>query len=142
MDHPSQRLPASSPGQRYSKTMTDLTQALETRLGPAPAWPIKVKAACAQLDTMRKLMGDDYPLFLYLARQAIEKHQEAKNHVGFDRRRHLGLLLYPEGPISQTDTLKVGWAINYSLELLLDDSEYEAVIKSAIEATQPDINIP
>ncbi|MFD3535326.1 hypothetical protein [Streptomyces sp. NPDC058664] len=121
--------------------MTDLTQALEARFGPTTNWPIKIQVARAQLDTMRQFMGDDYPHFLSLARKAIEEHQKATNrivHVTFDRRRHLGLLLYPAGSLSQTDTLKIGWALNYSLEILLNDTEYEALIKAATEAAKPD----
>ncbi|MZE56138.1 hypothetical protein GTY86_33690 [Streptomyces sp. SID5770] len=121
--------------------MTDLTQALGFHFGLASDWPIRIQAAHAQLETMRQLMGDDYPYFLDLALNAIEEHRKAMSrivHVTFDRRRHLGLLLYPEGSRSQTDVLKIGWAINYSLELLLDDKEYETVIKAAIQAAKPD----
>ncbi|MFB7868099.1 hypothetical protein [Streptomyces sp. NPDC056069] len=120
--------------------MTDLTRALEYRLGPAGQWSLKIRAAHAQLTTMQKLMGDDYRPFLSLARKAIAEHREAKYHavhVTFDRRRHLGLLLYPEGRLNQTTTLQVGWALNYSLELLLDDKEYETLIEAAITAATP-----
>ncbi|MFI8294300.1 hypothetical protein ACIGBL_35000 [Streptomyces sp. NPDC085614] len=120
--------------------MTDLTTALEARIGPTTQWPIRIRAAHAQLTTMRQLMGTDYRPFLSLAHQAIAEHRQAKHrsvHVTFDRRRHLGLLLYPQGRPNRPDTLRVGWALNYTLELLLDDREYETLIEAAIQAATP-----
>ncbi|WP_030319641.1 hypothetical protein [Streptomyces flavochromogenes] len=119
--------------------MTDLTQALEERFGPASDWSLKIQAASAQLATMQQLMGDDFATYIRSARQAADEHQSrASYRRTLDRRERLGQLLTPTGNhLTRADTLDVAWAINYGLEILLKDEEYEHLIDAVAGAMPP-----
>ncbi|MZE56139.1 hypothetical protein GTY86_33695 [Streptomyces sp. SID5770] len=112
-----------------------LQHALENHFGQPAQWPLEVQAAYAQLHTMRRLMGDDYPHFIQLARQAIHQHRDKSpiSTLHF-RADHLKLLLQLNGHYGPSDTLHLGWTLNASLEALLDNTQYERLIDAAAEA--------
>lgn len=114
-----------------------LQQAIEARFGKPSSWSLKIQAAYAQLETMQRLMGDDYSPFIQLAQQAIRRHRERPSRLLGFRRGHLGLLMHPDGHATITSAeFDLGWALNLSLEILLDDQQYEALIEAAIEALE------
>jgi hypothetical protein len=115
-----------------------LQHALEARFGRPADWPIGTQAAHAILETMQRLMGDDYPYFMDCAHQAITRHRERSNLTTLCYRRdHLSLILRPGAIRDLPDTLDVGWALNNALEGLLSDEQYEQLIDAAIEAVEP-----
>ncbi|MFE7580758.1 hypothetical protein ACFU5Y_04220 [Streptomyces gardneri] len=115
-----------------------LQHALEARFGKPAGWPIGTQAAHAIIETMQRLMGDDYPYFVQCAQQAITRHRERSNLTTLSYRRdHLSLILRPGAIRDLPDTLDVGWALNNALEGLLSDEQYEQLIDAAVEATQP-----
>ncbi|MEU2236146.1 hypothetical protein [Streptomyces vietnamensis] len=115
-----------------------LQHALETRFGQPADWPIGTQAAHAILETMQRLMGDDYAYFAQCVQQAITRHRERHNRTTLCYRRdHLSQILRPGAIRDLPDTLDVGWALNNALEGLLDDQQYEQLIDAAVEAATP-----
>jgi len=115
-----------------------LQHALEARFGTPADWPIGTQAAHAILETMQRLMGDDYAYFMECAQQAITRHCERHNRTTlYYRRDHLSQILRPGAIRELPDTLDVGWALNNALEGLLSDEQYEQLIDAAVEAAEP-----
>lgn len=115
-----------------------LQHALEERFGRPADWPIGTQAAHAILETMQRLMGDDYPYFVQCVQQAITRHRERHNRTTLCYRRdHLSQILRPGAIRDLPDTLDVGWALNNALEGLLDDAQYEQLIDAAVETAAP-----
>ncbi|MFB7373433.1 hypothetical protein ACFC0D_26690 [Streptomyces sp. NPDC056222] len=113
-----------------------LRQSVEARFGQAGDWTLKLQAAYAQLETMHKLMGDDYAPFVALAQEAVHRQRDRQTLRLLFRRDHLSMLLRPRFG-EQSLTADVGWALNIALESLLTEDEYEQIIDAAVEATQP-----
>ncbi|GGU91162.1 hypothetical protein GCM10010275_30340 [Streptomyces litmocidini] len=115
-----------------------LQHALEERFGRAADWPIGTQAAHATLETMQRLMGNDYVYFVECAQQAITRHRERHNRTTLCYRRdHLSQILRPGAIRDLPDTLDVGWALNNALEGLLSEERYEQLIDAAVEAARP-----
>ncbi|MFI8962082.1 hypothetical protein ACIGO8_08195 [Streptomyces sp. NPDC053493] len=120
--------------------MTDLTQALESRFGPAADWPLKIRTAQAQLETLQRYMGDDYTTYVRCARQAVDEHRaQAGVRTTLDRRERFGLLLHDVESTrgQESETIDVAWATNFGLEILLNNEQYEQLIDAAVEANEP-----
>jgi hypothetical protein len=113
-----------------------LQHAVEEHFGKPSSWTLKTQAAYTQLETMQRLMGDDYAPFMQLAQQAIHRHRTKKSRILYYRRDHLGLLLQPQFP-EDSETADLGWALNKALEGLLTEAQYEQMIDAAVEALAP-----
>ncbi|MFH8627792.1 hypothetical protein ACH4A8_38895 [Streptomyces vietnamensis] len=115
-----------------------LQHALEARLGQPTDWPARIQAAYAILETMQRLMGDDYAYFMGCVQQAITRHRERHNRTTLCYRRdHLSQILRPGATRDLPDTLDIGWALNNALEGLLSEERYEQLIDAAVEAATP-----
>ncbi|PVC73497.1 hypothetical protein [Streptomyces sp. CS081A] len=112
-----------------------LQRALESRFGRPTDWPLKIQVAHQQLQTLQQLIGDDYNTFIRYAQRAVEERRgERSGGISTDRRERFGLLLH-DGAHALPETLQAVWAVNFGLEILLDNEQYEQLIDAAAEAT-------
>ncbi|MDH6138534.1 hypothetical protein P3T35_000511 [Kitasatospora sp. GP30] len=114
----------------------NLTDALQAHFGPCREWPIQIKAAYAQLDQLRNLIGDErYAELINCAEEGIEKWAR------FNRRevqiQYIGLALFKQHE-DESPELKVAWAILYGLHVLLDRPEFERLVAAASAALAAD----
>ncbi|MEE1813520.1 hypothetical protein PUR59_00445 [Streptomyces sp. SP18ES09] len=115
-----------------------LQHALEARFGRPATWPLKIQAAYRQLEALPQLIGDDYyNTFIRYAQRAVEERRgETGWSISQERRERFGLLLH-EGAYALPDTLQIVWAVNFGLEILLQNEQYEQLIDAAAEAAAP-----
>jgi hypothetical protein len=111
-----------------------LQRALEACFGRPADWPLKIQVAYQQLQTLQGLIGDDYTTFIRYAQQAVEEGRgECSRSISIERRERFGLLLH-DGAYPLPEIFQTLWAVNFGLELLLDNEQYEQLIDAAAEA--------
>lgn len=116
----------------------DLTRAMEERFGVSRDWPLRLRAAHAQLEQLRRLLGDaDYVTFMESAVEAVRRRSESEGPK--DSHGHcLGRALHERERTLGEDAAHVAWGIACGLTVLLDDELYEKVIATAAEACRAD----
>lgn len=113
-----------------------LQQSVESRFGQPRDWTFIVQAVYTLLETMHKLMGDDYAPFVGLVQEAIHRQRDSQTLKLLLRRDHLSMLLQPRFG-EQLLTADLGWALNIALESLLTEDAYEQIIDAAVDTTAP-----
>ncbi|MEV2251683.1 hypothetical protein AB0I94_14085 [Streptomyces sp. NPDC050147] len=116
----------------------DLTQAMEERFGVSRDWPLRLRVAHAQLEQLRRLLGDtDYGTFTQSAVEAVRRRSESQGPKG-PHGHYLGRVLHEREQTLGEDAAAVAWGIAYGLTVLLDDELYEKVIATAAAACRTD----
>ncbi|MFH8484602.1 hypothetical protein [Streptomyces longisporoflavus] len=109
----------------------DLTQAMEDQFGTSRVWPLHLRAAHAQLEQLRRLIGDaHYETFTDCALEAVRR-REAGQGQGELHSHYLGRELHQQGLALGEGAAQVAWGIACGLTVLLDDDQYEKVITAA-----------
>ncbi|MEV6757622.1 hypothetical protein [Streptomyces sp. NPDC051214] len=112
----------------------DLTQAMEERFGISRDWPLRLRAAHAQLEQLRRLLGDaDYETFTDSAVEAVRRRAEGQGPKDLHS-HYLGRELHEREQTLGEDAAHVAWGIACGLTVLLDDELYEEVITTAAAA--------
>ncbi|MEU5951011.1 hypothetical protein [Streptomyces sp. NPDC047525] len=112
----------------------DLTQAMEEQFGTCRDWPLHLRAAHAQLEQLRRLLGDtDYETFVEGAVEAIRRRAEGQDSRDLHG-QHLGRELHKQDRPLGEDAAQVAWAAACGLAVLLDDDRYERVFTAAAAA--------
>ncbi|MGW0904235.1 hypothetical protein [Streptomyces sp. NPDC002853] len=112
----------------------DLTQAMEEQFGISRDWPLRLRAAHAQLEQLRRLLGDtDYGTFTESAVEAVRRHAESQEPKDLHS-HYLGRELHEREQTLGEDAAHVAWGIACGLTVLLDDELYEEVITTAAAA--------
>ncbi|MGW7081410.1 hypothetical protein [Streptomyces sp. NPDC054866] len=112
----------------------DLTQAMEEQFGISRDWPLRLRAAHAQLEQLRRLLGDThYETFAKSAVEAIRRRAESRGPKDLHS-QYLGRELHEQEQTLGEDAAHVAWGIACGLTVLLDDELYEKVITTAAEA--------
>ncbi|MGW5738444.1 MULTISPECIES: hypothetical protein [Streptomyces] len=112
----------------------DLTQAMEERFGTSRDWPLRLRAAHAQLEQLRRLLGDaHYETFTHSAVEAVRRRAESQGPRDLHG-QYLGRELHEREQILGEDAAHVAWGIAWGLTVLLDDALYEQVIDTAAAA--------
>ncbi|MDI3384878.1 hypothetical protein QIS99_01400 [Streptomyces sp. B-S-A8] len=115
-----------------------LTTALEERFGPGRIWPLRIRAAHAQLRHLEELLGETrYGTFLDCATRALDQHAASPEPRELPT-AHLGRELYRTdipGTLPESDVV---WAVLFGLTMMLPHEEYESVVRAAAEAKARD----
>lgn len=112
----------------------DLTQAMEEQFGISRDWPLRLRAAHAQLEQLRRLLGDThYETFAHSALEAVRRRAESQGPKDLHG-HYLGLELHEQEHTLGEDAAHVAWGIACGLTVLLDDELYEKVITAAAAA--------
>ncbi|MFI6092965.1 hypothetical protein [Streptomyces sp. NPDC051218] len=112
----------------------DLAQAMEEQFGNSRDWPLRLRAAHAQLEQLRRLLGDSpYETFAASAVEAVRRRAESQGPRDLHS-QYLGRELHEQEHILGEDAAHVAWGIASGLTVLLDDELYEKVITVAAAA--------
>ncbi|MER5256970.1 MULTISPECIES: hypothetical protein [unclassified Streptomyces] len=112
----------------------DLTRAMEGQFGTCRDWPLHLRAAHAQLEQLRRLLGDThYETFTESAVEAIRRRAESQDSRDLHG-EHLGRQLHQRVQALGGEAAHVAWAIGCGLTVLLDDEQYEKVITASAAA--------
>lgn len=87
-----------------------------------------------QLEQMSLLIGDDdYETFIRCAQTGVDRRSEAGARRGLHN-DHLSRALYGLNGDDQSEAKAVAWGIMLGIINMLDDCEYEYVVRSATKA--------
>ncbi|MFE6162492.1 hypothetical protein ACFQ7F_26660 [Streptomyces sp. NPDC056486] len=112
----------------------DLTQAMEAQFGTSRTWSLHLRAAHAQLEQLRRLLGDThYETFTVSAVEAVRRRAESQDPRDLHG-QYLGRELIRQEQTFGEDAAQVAWGIAFGLSVLLDDEQYEKVITAAAAA--------
>lgn len=113
---------------------TALCETFERIFGRRDTWPPQAVAAHAQLRLLRRLIGDeDYDCFLECAVEALDDWVRDTGLRDIPT-VYLGLALGRHYGESRPASLGVTWGTAYGLCVMLQESDYEAVIRAAAQA--------
>ncbi|MGW7824467.1 hypothetical protein ACWGLF_41795 [Streptomyces puniciscabiei] len=141
-------IPHSNPPMLYQRDMTDvlldrflrradLTRALEEHFGTCRAWPLRLRAAYDQLETLRDLLGPDtYSTFLRCAEHAASQKEASESQLLTMHRDYLDRELYRQYGEEMPEEIKIAWAVTFGIMLLLNDQDYAHLIKAAVQADE------
>lgn len=112
----------------------DLTQAMEDQFGTSRDWPLRLRAAHAQLEQLRRLLGEShYETFAASAAEAVRRRAQTQGPKDLHS-QYLGQELHERELTLGEDAAHVAWGIASGLTVLLDDELYEKVIAAAAAA--------
>ncbi|GAB2795817.1 hypothetical protein ACWGJ2_22115 [Streptomyces sp. NPDC054796] len=110
-----------------------LTDALEEHFGRPRGWPLRIRAACAQLRSLHHLMGEaDYAAFLDCVVRALDHQREP--FAEFPSRPYstcLAQALKERYGERVPETAEVAWHTVLGLCSLLGDEDFDRVMLAA-----------
>ncbi|MEU0390038.1 hypothetical protein [Streptomyces chartreusis] len=113
----------------------DLTRVLEEHFGSCRTWPLRLRAAYDQLETLRNLLGAaTYSTFLRCAERAASRKEVSESRLLTMHRDYLDRELYKQYGDELPEEIKVAWAVTFGIMLLLNDQDYAHLIKAAVRA--------
>ncbi|MDI3404954.1 hypothetical protein [Streptomyces cavernicola] len=111
-----------------------LTTVLEERFGPSRRWPLRIRAAHAQLRQLEEILGEArYGTFLDCAGRALDRYAESPAPRELPT-AHLGRELYRTDIPGTLEESDVAWGILFGLTMTLPYHEYECVVRAVAEA--------
>ncbi|MFI0451254.1 hypothetical protein [Actinomadura sp. 6N118] len=112
-----------------------LTRSMERRFGECGRWPLKLRAACIQLNLLHDLIGRGaYAEIISCAKEAVQERSRNTRPVLRLHRDYLSRALCRRFGIDDIDEARqVAWAMLLGLEVALSNEEYGRVMLAAAE---------